>query len=121
MIHLQRQLLAPRETDAKQKFNKNLIVVPAYTAKGLEFDTVFLPNWEEGVFPSYKSNEDNIEEERRLAYVAYTRAKDALFLTDSDGYTYNGEEKYTSRFVTELQKDSLNILNEPNRSFVEDL
>ena len=93
-----------------------------HSSKGLEFPIVFVPGLSENFFPARKAEDERqLEEERRLAYVAYTRAKDALFLTDSDGYTYNGEEKYTSRFVTELQKDSLNILNEPNRSFVEDL
>ena len=110
-------------TNIDKKNKKDVVsLMTIHSSKGLEFPVVFVPGLSENFFPARKAEDERqLEEERRLAYVAYTRAKDALFLTDSDGYTYNGEEKYTSRFVTELQKDSLNILNEPNRSFVEDL
>ena len=110
-------------TNIDKKNKKDVVsLMTIHSSKGLEFPVVFVPGLSENFFPARKAEDERqLEEERRLAYVAYTRAKDALFLTDSDGYTYNGEEKYTSRFVTELQKDSLNILNEPNRSFIEDL
>ena len=89
-------------------------IMTIHSAKGLEFDTVFLPNWEEGVFPSYKSNEDNIEEERRLAYVAITRAKNRLYISYSKTRYEFGEIKTMkpSRFVKELPRDNLIIIGE---------
>ena len=65
-------------------------IMTIHSAKGLEFDNVFLPNWQEGVFPSPKSVEEgHIEEERRLAYVAITRAKRRLYISNSR-YKYDG-------------------------------
>jgi DNA helicase-2/ATP-dependent DNA helicase PcrA len=63
-----------------------------HMAKGLEFDYVFVTGMSENIFPSIRSIEeegdDGIEEERRLAYVAFTRAKKRLYLTDSQGYSF---------------------------------
>ena len=59
-------------------------VMTIHTAKGLEFDTVFIPGLIENQFPSYRlKNEDEYEEERRLLYVAMTRAKKMLYLSSS--------------------------------------
>lgn len=81
-----------------------------HAAKGLEFDNVFVYSLCDGVFPNEKSvmegGNDAMEEERRLAYVAFTRAKKQLFLSDSQGYSYMLDRvKTTSRFVKELPEE----------------
>ena len=77
-----------------------------HSAKGLEFPVVFVVGLSEGYLPSGHANdEDRLEEERRLAYVAYTRAKEQLYLTDSDGYDLNHRERETSRYITEIEND----------------
>lgn len=78
-----------------------------HMAKGLEFDYVFVLGLSEGVFPSIRtmaeSAEEGLEEERRLAYVAFTRAKKQLFLTNSEGYNFvTGSPKISSRFIDEV-------------------
>jgi len=87
-----------------------------HAAKGLEFDVVFLPGWEEGLFPHQKSLEEKgdlaLEEERRLAYVGLTRAKKESFISFVTSRMYRGEwiESLASRFIEELPKK--NILKE---------
>ena len=89
----------------------NLMTVHA--AKGLEFDIVFLPGWEEGLFPHQKSLEEKgdvaLEEERRLAYVGITRAKKQAYISFSMNRFYQGEwiENLVSRFVEELPKENI--------------
>lgn len=77
-----------------------------HMAKGLEFKYVFVVGMSENVFPSLRSLEegiDGLEEERRMAYVAYTRAKQRLYLLDSGGYSFASQgPKSTSRFISEL-------------------
>ena len=79
-----------------------------HAAKGLEFDVVFLPGWEEGLFPHQKSIEEKgqngLEEERRLAYVGITRAKEKLIISFSMNRFYQGDwiDSISSRFVDEL-------------------
>jgi DNA helicase-2/ATP-dependent DNA helicase PcrA len=86
-----------------------------HSAKGLEFDVVFLPNWCEGIFPSPRSlgNKNGLEEERRLAYVAITRAKRRLYISYSRlRYEYGGITAIDmSRFVGELPRESISIIN----------
>lgn len=82
-----------------------------HQAKGLEFPYVFVCGLSEGIFPSHRTirerKTNGEEEERRLMYVAVTRAEKALFLTDSEGYNYNsGFNKYPSRFLTEIKENS---------------
>lgn len=80
-------------------------VMTLHAAKGSEFDTVFLPAWEEGIFPNKKSIEcGGVEEERRLAYVAITRAKKMCVISSTDSRWMYGEVKYNSpsRFITEM-------------------
>ncbi len=86
-----------------------------HAAKGLEFDAVFLPGWEEGMFPSQRSIDElglsGLEEERRLAYVGITRAKKRLFITFAANRQIHGlwQGSIPSRFISELPK---NIINE---------
>jgi DNA helicase-2/ATP-dependent DNA helicase PcrA len=87
-----------------------------HAAKGLEFDTVFVAGMEESLFPSRMAiAEDNIEEERRLCYVAITRAKQNLYLTHSRARSYFGEYNMNppSRFIEEIDVDLLDYLNKP--------
>ena len=83
-----------------------------HAAKGLEFDTVFLPAWEEDVFPNKKSVDfGDIEEERRLAYVAITRAKRICVISNTECRWMYGEAKYNSpsRFITEMDNRYLDF------------
>lgn len=85
-----------------------------HAAKGLEFDTVFVAGMEENIFPSKMSlDEGNDEEERRLCYVAITRAKRHLYLTNSCKRAYFGDMAYNppSRFLNEIDDDMLEFLN----------
>jgi DNA helicase II / ATP-dependent DNA helicase PcrA len=82
-------------------------------SKGLEFDVVFLPGWEEGLFPHQKSIEEKgqngLEEERRLAYVGITRAKQNAFISFSMNRFYQGDwiDSMASRFIEELPEKHL--------------
>ncbi len=84
-----------------------------HAAKGLEFDVVFLPGWEEGLFPHQKSIEEKghngLEEERRLAYVGITRAKKNAIISFSMNRFYQGDwiDSMASRFINELPENNL--------------
>ncbi len=84
-----------------------------HAAKGLEFDVVFLPGWEEGLFPHQKSIEEKgqngLEEERRLAYVGITRAKKKAIISFSMNRFYQGDwiDSMASRFINELPEKNL--------------
>ena len=84
-----------------------------HAAKGLEFDVVFLPGWEEGLFPHQKSLEEKgdfaLEEERRLAYVGITRAKKEAYLSFAMKRAYHGDwmDALPSRFINEIPDESL--------------
>ena len=74
-----------------------------HAAKGLEFPYVFVCGLNEGIFPSQRSRDRrDIEEERRIAYVAFTRAGDGLFLTDSEGFNFDGSPRAPSRFLLNI-------------------
>ncbi|MGB7594132.1 MAG: UvrD-helicase domain-containing protein, partial [Erysipelotrichaceae bacterium] len=81
-------------------------LMTVHAAKGLEFDTVFVVGLSDGVFPNERAMSEGhrgIEEERRLAYVAYTRARNKLYLTDSHGFSMIlGKPRTRSRFVDEI-------------------
>tara|TARA_B100001564_G_scaffold264107_1_gene225666 strand:+ start:749 stop:2797 length:2049 start_codon:yes stop_codon:yes gene_type:complete len=84
-----------------------------HAAKGLEFDVVFLPGWEEGLFPHQKSLEEKgdfaLEEERRLAYVGITRAKKEAFLSFAMKRAFHGDwiDALPSRFINEIPENSI--------------
>ena len=91
-----------------------------HMAKGLEFNYVFVVGLSEDIFPSFRSLSDDgdegLEEERRLAYVAFTRAKKALYLTDSQGYSYISKSpKITSRFIDEIGSDKVEHVGAPSK------
>ena len=93
-----------------------------HASKGLEFDVVFLPGWEEGLFPHQKSIEEKgekgLEEERRLAYVGITRAKKLVKISFSMNRFYQGDwiDGMASRFIDELPSENI----EKKNLFVED-
>ena len=99
-----------------------------HAAKGLEFDVVFLPGWEEGLFPHQKSIEEKgqngLEEERRLAYVGITRAKKKAIVSFSMNRFYQGDwmDSMASRFIDELPEKYLekNSFFDENTEIVED-
>ncbi len=84
-----------------------------HASKGLEFDYIFLPGWEEGLFPHQKSIEENgdkgLEEERRLAYVGITRAKKKALISFSMNRYYQGDwiDSMASRFINELPEENI--------------
>lgn len=99
----------------KDEFNNDAInLMTLHAAKGLEFQTVFLPGWEEGIFPNQRvineEGEKGIEEERRIAYVGITRAKENLYISHAESrrifYEYN--RCTPSRFLNEIPKHITN-------------
>ena len=97
-----------------------------HAAKGLEFDVVFLPGWEEGLFPHQKSIEEKgqsgLEEERRLAYVGITRAKKIANISFSMNRFYQGDwmDSLASRFVDELPNDFIEKNNFNDQDFIQE-
>ena len=88
-------------------------LMTSHAAKGLEFDTVFLPGWEEGVFPSQRTIDESgavgLEEERRLAYVGITRARKNLFISFASSRRIHGQwqSAIPSRFIQELPPEHI--------------
>ena len=94
-------------TDAENKAER-IRMMTVHTAKGLEFPHVFLCGMEEGVFPSKKTSTiEGMEEERRLAFVAFTRAKKSLNLSESEGRNFDGSFRYPSRFLFNVDEGLL--------------
>lgn len=100
--------------------NKNgeyVSLMTVHASKGLEFDTVFVCGLSDGVFPSERSMAEGrkgVEEERRIAYVAFTRAQNKLYLSDSSGFSYVlSKARVTSRFINEIDEDFIEHLEAP--------
>ncbi len=100
------QISLVADIDNLEEERNNVILMTLHSAKGLEFPTVFLAGFEEGIFPGYRSmsDENELEEERRLCYVGITRAKQKLYLTCTFCRTLFGNTTYNkaSRFLTEI-------------------
>ncbi|MDG7056022.1 MAG: UvrD-helicase domain-containing protein [Wolbachia endosymbiont of Meromenopon meropis] len=96
--------------------NNVVYIMTLHAAKGLEFPCVFLPGWEDGIFPHQKSFEDSsgkdLEEERRLAYVGITRAKEKLIILYVSKREINNQWKsmYVSQFIKELPRENVKII-----------
>ena len=85
-------------------------LMTVHTAKGLEFPYVFLCALNEGVFPSRKTRTpEAMEEERRLAFVAMTRAEKGLYLSDAEGLNIDGSMRYPSRFILDIDPKLLDF------------
>tara|TARA_B100000963_G_scaffold254871_1_gene223494 strand:+ start:291 stop:2426 length:2136 start_codon:yes stop_codon:yes gene_type:complete len=97
-------------------FNEKVSLMTLHSAKGLEFDFVFLPGWEEGIFPNQRNIDEygnkGLEEERRLAYVGITRAKKELnisYVNFRKQYNYSIYRSIPSRFLSELPEKSCKV------------
>ena len=107
--------------------NEKVNLMTIHASKGLEFDAVFLPGWEEGLFPHQKSIEEKgekgLEEERRLAYVGITRSKKIANISFSMNRFYQGDwiDSMSSRFIDELPDKNIKKNNlfseEENQDF----
>jgi DNA helicase-2/ATP-dependent DNA helicase PcrA len=102
------------DNDAADDTEK-VTIMTIHAAKGLEFDHVFLPGWEEGVFPSQRSLDEgglaSLEEERRLAYVAITRARRRCIILHAANRRIYGQwtSSIPSRFIAELPEDAITV------------
>lgn len=98
-------LLATSNDNDEGKSRVNLMTV--HSSKGLEFRAVFCCQMNEGTFPSSRTDTiDKMEEERRIAYVALTRARERLYMTDSEGMSENATSaRYTSRFIQNISTE----------------
>ena len=109
---LEHAALMMTDDNDNESDDKNVVnIMTIHAAKGLEFNTVFLPAWETGVFPNEKANkEGDIEEERRLSYVAITRARKRVIITHAMIRTVFGQRLYQtkSRFIDEIDKHFIN-------------
>ncbi len=86
-------------------------LMTVHAAKGLEFPAVFLCGLSEGIFPGKRANtREKLEEERRLCYVAFTRARDRLFLSDAAGTNYDGSFRYPSRFLFNAERENVDYM-----------
>src|SRR6185503_11219713 len=102
------------ELENKDGNEDRLNLMTLHAAKGLEFETVFLPGWEEGLFPSQRTLDEKgnagLEEERRLAYVGLTRAKRRIFVSFAANRRVHGQwqSALPSRFINELPEAHVN-------------
>ena len=115
------QMIALYTDRASEDLGDAVNLCTIHSAKGLEFDAVFVIGLSEGIFPSEKTlseGQKGLEEERRLAYVAYTRAKKLLYLTESNSFSFVIQSaKLPSRFINEIDSDYIDHVDEKPSSF----
>jgi DNA helicase-2/ATP-dependent DNA helicase PcrA len=110
-------LFTNADSDSGKSDKVRLMTVHA--AKGLEFPYVFLCGMNEGIFPSRKIHTlEGMEEERRLAFVAMTRAKKRLFISEAGGQTFEGIPRYPSRFIMDIDRNCLEYTQEPSEEMM---
>ena len=115
--YLARAALFTNADTAEQGDRVKLMTVHA--AKGLEFPCVFLCGMNEGVFPSRKvRTRQAMEEERRLAFVAVTRAEKELYLSEADGRNFDGSPRYPSRFLLDIDEKLLTFTRPPEEGLI---
>ena len=106
--------------DATSETREAVRLMTIHAAKGLEFSHVFIPSLNEGVLPSRKTDTiQAMEEERRLAFVAMTRAKDGLYLSEAEGFDHEGQSRHPSRFLLDIHPSTLQFCNKPNDDHLE--
>lgn len=94
-------------------------LITVHSAKGLEFPYVFLCAMNEGVFPSKKTDTiQKMEEERRLAFVAMTRAQKGLYLSEAEGRNFDGSPRYPSRFLLDIEPALLDYTQKPQEGLI---
>ncbi|NBZ87095.1 ATP-dependent helicase [Stagnihabitans tardus] len=107
------------ENESEEQTEK-VSIMTLHAAKGLEFPAVFLPGWEEGLFPSQRSMDESgqkgLEEERRLAYVGITRAEELCTISFASNRRVYGQwqSQLPSRFIDELPADHVDVLSAPS-------
>ncbi|WP_439103540.1 ATP-dependent helicase [Celeribacter marinus] len=105
--------------NSSEEHGEMVTIMTLHGAKGLEFPVVFLPGWEEGLFPSQRSMDESgqqgLEEERRLAYVGITRAEEVCTISFAGNRRVYGQwqSQLPSRFIDELPQDHVDILTPP--------
>lgn len=96
-------------------------LMTVHTSKGLEFPYVFICGLNEGIFPSRKTRtKEGMEEERRLAFVAMTRAKKRLYLSEAKGRNLDGSPRYPSRFILDIDQELLTYADKPEESLIKE-
>ncbi len=109
----------------KNDSNEMVNIMTLHAAKGLEFDHVFLPGWEEGLFPHQRSLDENgttaLEEERRLGHVGLTRARKTAHITFAYNRRSFGEWQNTipSRFIEELPEENISFTDIDNNTYID--
>ncbi|MTI10767.1 ATP-dependent helicase [Curvivirga aplysinae] len=113
--YLEHVALVMENEEKSGENDEKVSLMTLHAAKGLEFDVVFLPGWEEGLFPSQRTMDENglagLEEERRLAYVGITRARKILHIMFAANRRIHGQwqSAIPSRFIDELPQEHLNV------------
>nr|WP_297707336.1 3'-5' exonuclease [uncultured Butyrivibrio sp.] len=101
--------------DSDVEGNDKVRLMTVHAAKGLEFPYVFLCGMNEGIFPSRKIHTlEGMEEERRLAFVAMTRAQKRLFISEAGGQNFEGIPRYPSRFIMDIDEKLLEFTEKPS-------
>ena len=96
-------------------------MMTVHAAKGLEFPYIFLCGMNEGIFPSKKSRtREAMEEERRVAFVAYTRAMKRLYLSMAEGRNFDGSPRYPSRFILEPEEGLIEYVEQPREGLIKE-
>lgn len=107
-------------SDAQPEHDK-VKLMTVHTSKGLEFPYVFLCGMNEGIFPSRKTKtREGMEEERRLAFVAMTRAKKRLYLSEAKGRNLDGSPRYSSRFILDIDQNLLEYDRKPEEGLIKE-
>lgn len=115
------QSIALYTNNDREKDKDSVTMMTIHTAKGLEFPYVFVCGVNEGIFPSkHVDTEAMLEEERRMAYVACTRAECGLYISDAEGLNYDDSFRYPSRFIFNIDREAIDYVNELPQRLVDD-
>lgn len=115
------QSIALYTNNDREKDKDSVTMMTIHTAKGLEFLYVFVCGVNEGIFPSkHVDTEAMLEEERRMAYVACTRAERGLYISDAEGLNYDESFRYPSRFIFNIDREAIDYVNELPQRLIDD-